>query len=244
MAADPDNALVHSGLSTTWAALGFDGKARDEAKAALDLAQALPEEEKLLIQGRYFETIQDWEQAVEIYFNLFSLFPDNLDHGLRLAAAQTAGGRAEEALSTADALRALPSPADQDPRIDLAEAAAAGARADFKRQESAAARAAVPVTFGKAISASNAITPPGAGWKSLRWVSIRPDVHVYAPGDPERIGLIARLPAPSWYTFAVLLVISSISPVPRTVAPVTPSFAASDAAVSPTLRAPLRSRPN
>ncbi|HBL28987.1 MAG TPA: hypothetical protein DD490_19300, partial [Acidobacteria bacterium] len=142
VAADPDNALVHSGLSTTWAALGFDGKARDEAKAALDLAQALPEEEKLLIQGRYFETIQDWEQAVEIYFNLFSLFPDNLDHGLRLAAAQTAGGRAEEALSTADALRALPSPADQDPRIDLAEAAAAGARADFKRQEAAAARAA------------------------------------------------------------------------------------------------------
>jgi serine/threonine protein kinase/tetratricopeptide (TPR) repeat protein len=141
VAADPDNALAHSGLSAAWAALGYDGKARDEAKAALDLSGGLPEEEKLLIQGRYFETVQDWEQAVEIYWNLFSLFPDDLDHGLRLAAAQTAAGRAEEALATAEALRSLPAPSSQDPRIDLSEAAAAGARADFKRQQTAAARA-------------------------------------------------------------------------------------------------------
>ena len=141
VAADPRNALAHSGLSAAWAALGWDGKARDEAKAALDLAGGLPEEEKLLIQGRYFETIQDWGQAVEIYWNLFSLFPDDLDHGLRLAAAQIAAGRAEEALDTAQALRSLPAPANQDPRIDLSEAAAAGARADFKRQQTAAVRA-------------------------------------------------------------------------------------------------------
>ncbi|HYU34019.1 MAG TPA: tetratricopeptide repeat-containing serine/threonine-protein kinase [Thermoanaerobaculia bacterium] len=140
-AADPGNALAHSGLAASWAALGYDGKARAEAKAALDLAGGLPEEEKLLIQGRYYETVQDWGQAVEIYWNLFSLFPDNLDHGLRLAAAQTAAGRAEEALDTAQALRSLPAPTSQDPRIDLAEAAAAGARADFKRQQAAAARA-------------------------------------------------------------------------------------------------------
>jgi tetratricopeptide (TPR) repeat protein len=142
VAADPNSALAHSGLSTAWAALGYDGKAREEAKAALDLAGGLPEEEKLLIQGRYFETTQDWGQAVEIYWNLFSLFPDDLDHGLRLAAAQTAAGRAGEALDTAQALRSLPAPANQDPRIDLSEAAAAGTRADFKRQQTAAARAA------------------------------------------------------------------------------------------------------
>lgn len=139
--ADPRNALARSGLSAAWAALGYDGKAREEAKAALDLAEGLPEEEKLLIQGRYFETVQDWRQAVEIYWNLFSLFPDDLDHGLRLAAAQTSAGRAGEALDTAEALRSLPAPANQDPRIDLSEAAAAGARADFKRQQAAAARA-------------------------------------------------------------------------------------------------------
>lgn len=142
VAADPEHAPARSALSAAWAALGYDGKAREEAKAALDLAGGLPEEEKLLIQGRYFETVQDWGQAVEIYWNLFSLFPDNLDYGLRLAAAQTSAGRAEEALGTAMALRSLPPPTSQDPRIDLVEAAAAGARADFKRQQTAAARAA------------------------------------------------------------------------------------------------------
>jgi tetratricopeptide (TPR) repeat protein/tRNA A-37 threonylcarbamoyl transferase component Bud32 len=142
VAADPANALAHSGLSTAWAALGYDGKARQAAKEALDLSAGLPEEEKLLIQGRYLETVQDWNQAAEIYLSLFSLFPDNLDHGLRLAAAQTAAGRAEEALGTAEALRSLPPPSGQDPRIDLAEAGAAGARADFQVQRTAAARAA------------------------------------------------------------------------------------------------------
>jgi tetratricopeptide (TPR) repeat protein/tRNA A-37 threonylcarbamoyl transferase component Bud32 len=141
VAVDPGNAPAHSGLAAAWAALGYDGKAREEAKAALDLAGGLPEEEKLLIQGRYFETVQDWEKAVEIYWNLFSLFPDNLDYGLRLAAAQTAAGRGEEALATAAALRSLPEPTNKDPRIELAEAAAAGSRGDFKRQQTAAARA-------------------------------------------------------------------------------------------------------
>lgn len=141
VAADPGHAPAHSALAAAWAALGYDGKAREEARAALDRAGGLPEEEKLLIQGRYFETVQDWGQAAEIYWNLFSLFPDNLDYGLRLADVQTSAGRAEEALATATALRALPAPVNQDPRIDLAEAVAAGARADFKRQQTAAARA-------------------------------------------------------------------------------------------------------
>jgi serine/threonine protein kinase len=93
VAADPTSASAHSGLSAAWSALGYDGKAREEAKAAYDLAADLPQEERLLIQGRYLETVQDWSRAAEIYWNLWSLFPDNLDYGLHLAAAQTAAGR-------------------------------------------------------------------------------------------------------------------------------------------------------
>jgi eukaryotic-like serine/threonine-protein kinase len=142
VAAEPGNALAHSGLAAAWAALGYDGKAREEAKAAFDLAGDLPREERLLIEGRYREAVRDWGRAVETYWKLWSLFPDSLDHGLRFAAAQTAAGQAEESLSTADALRTLPEPARNDPRIDLAEATAAGARSDFERQRAAAARAA------------------------------------------------------------------------------------------------------
>jgi tetratricopeptide (TPR) repeat protein len=140
-ALEPGNAMVHSALAAAWAALGYDGKAREEAKTAFDHSAGLPREERLLIQGRYREAVQDWSKAAEIYWQLWSMYPDNLDHGLRLAAAQTAAGRVEEALATAEALRTLPAPFRDDPRIDLAEATAAGARADFKRQQEAAARA-------------------------------------------------------------------------------------------------------
>ena len=141
VAAEPDNALCHSALAAAWAALGYDGKAREEAKAAFDLAGNLPREERLLIEGRYREATQDWERAAQTYWKLWSLFPDSLDHGLRLAAVQTAGGQVGDALVTVEALRTLPPPFRDDPRIDLAEATAAGALPDFQRQQAAAARA-------------------------------------------------------------------------------------------------------
>ncbi|HEV8582872.1 MAG TPA: tetratricopeptide repeat protein [Thermoanaerobaculia bacterium] len=142
VAAEPGNALCHSALAAAWFALGYDGKAREEAKTALDLAAGLPREERLLIEGRYREVTQNWPRAIQIYWTLWSMFPDSLDHGLRLAAAQTAAGQVQDALVTAEALRTLPAPSRDDPRIDLAEATAAGARADFNRQRSAAAKAA------------------------------------------------------------------------------------------------------
>jgi serine/threonine protein kinase/tetratricopeptide (TPR) repeat protein len=142
VAAEPGNALSHSALATAWSALGYDARARDEARSAFDLAANLPREERLLIEGRYREVTQDWDRAIQTWWKLWSLFPDNLDYGLRLAAVQTAAGRVADALATTAALRTLPPPAGDDPRIDLAEAMAAGAGADFKRQQAAASRAA------------------------------------------------------------------------------------------------------
>ena len=150
VAADPRNALAHSGLATALATLGYEGRALDEAKAAFELSESLPPEDRLLIEGRYREAVQDWSKAVEIYWRLWSMFPDSLDHGLRLAAAQTAAGQVEEALATTEALRTLPPPSSGDPRIDLAEAVAAGARSDFQRQRGAASRAAAKGAAQKA----------------------------------------------------------------------------------------------
>jgi eukaryotic-like serine/threonine-protein kinase len=142
VAAEPGNALSHSALATAWSALGYDARARDEAKAAFDLSANLPREERLLVEGRYREIIQDWDRAIQTWWKLWSMFPDNVDYGLRLAAVQTAAGRVTDALATTAALRTLPAPSRDDPRIDLAEAMAAGAGADFKRQQTAAERAA------------------------------------------------------------------------------------------------------
>ncbi|HEX4965718.1 MAG TPA: tetratricopeptide repeat protein [Thermoanaerobaculia bacterium] len=140
--AEPANALSHSALATAWNALGYDAKAREEAKAAFDRAANLPWEERLLIEGRYREVTQDWDHAIQTWWKLWSKYPDNLDYGLRLAAVQTDSGRVADALATTAALRTLPGLSRDDPRIDMAEAMAAGAGADFKRQQAAASRAA------------------------------------------------------------------------------------------------------
>lgn len=139
--ADPAFPLAHSALAQAWSVLGYDGRAREEARRAFDLSGRLPREERLFVTGRHHEAAQEWQQAIETYRALRAFFPDNLDYGLRLAAAQTAAGQGTEALLTLDSLRDLPPPASQDPRIDLAEAEAADSLSDFRKAQAAAARA-------------------------------------------------------------------------------------------------------
>ena len=139
VAADPDFALAHSDLSYAWDRLGYNPKARAEAKRALDLSQRLPKEQRLLIEGRYHSNLADWPRAVEIYRELWGMFPDSLDYGLLLANAQR-WVKPEDALKTLTALSSLPSPIGDDPRIDLAEASALTAQ-NLGQAEAAAQRA-------------------------------------------------------------------------------------------------------
>jgi len=139
---DPNYASAHSALAGVWTILGYDAKAKEEAKKSFELSENLSREDRLMIEGRYRETVSEWDKAVEIYQTLWSFFPDNLDYGVRLASAQTSAGKGKEALGTVDAMRKLPSPANEDPRIDQTEANAAESLGDFNRQQSAAAIAA------------------------------------------------------------------------------------------------------
>ena len=88
----PAHALSHAALAAASGLLGYDVEARDEAKKALDLSAGLGREEHLSIEGRYFETTHAWDKAVVTYQTLRTEFPDNLEYGLRLAAAQTQAG--------------------------------------------------------------------------------------------------------------------------------------------------------
>jgi tetratricopeptide (TPR) repeat protein/TolB-like protein len=143
IAADPNYALAHSALSEAWSRLGYDRKASAEAKRAFDLSQRLSSEERLLVEGRYWETTHQWDKAVEIYRALWTSSQNQLEYGLRLATAEDSGGKSNDALATVDALRRLPAPARDDPRIDLEEAWDSGDLADLTRAQAAAARAAV-----------------------------------------------------------------------------------------------------
>src|SRR5467141_1234543 len=142
IAVEPGYALSHAALATAWAQLGHDENARAEAKKAFDLSSSLSRAERLLVEGRYRETSRDWNKAADIYRALFEFFPDNLEYGLALATAEYRANKWKDTLATIAALRKLPVPLRDDPRIDLAEQDAARSLGDTKRSEAALTRAA------------------------------------------------------------------------------------------------------
>jgi DNA-binding winged helix-turn-helix (wHTH) protein/tetratricopeptide (TPR) repeat protein len=121
VAADPDYPLARGALADAWTHLGYLSRARAEIERARDLSGHLGPEHRLLIDAQYYSTIQDRARAIDSYRQLFTLFPDNLDYGLRLANEQR-WVNPTDALHTLDTLRHLPLPSGDDPRIDYIEA--------------------------------------------------------------------------------------------------------------------------
>ncbi len=142
VAADPPYPLAHSALAIAWLTLGYDSKAQQEAKLALDASDKLSREDRLQVEALYYETGKNWPKAIETYANLRNLFPDNLEYGLALARAQSSGGKGKDALSTLEALGRMSAHAKDDPRIDLAMAEAASSLEDDTLRRDSAERAA------------------------------------------------------------------------------------------------------
>jgi DNA-binding winged helix-turn-helix (wHTH) protein/tetratricopeptide (TPR) repeat protein len=138
--------LAHVALSQALSALGYDPLAIAEAQRALALAGPLSRAQQLEIAAGVAEAQKDWTTAATTDRSLLAFFPDNLEYGLSLARTLTAGGKAADALSVIASLRRRPGPSGpspgQDPRLDLAEAAASGALSDWPRKLAAARRAA------------------------------------------------------------------------------------------------------
>ena len=130
---EPTFALAHSALAAAWANLGYEEKARDAAKKAVELSASLDDENRRWIQAQFYEVSHDQGKAVVTYETLFRAHPDNLEYGLRLLAAMVRGGQSKNAQSIVDALKALPAPAANDPRIDLLSANAAFVSGDYKQ---------------------------------------------------------------------------------------------------------------
>ena len=133
--------LAHAALATIWAWRHHDGNARQQARRAFELSSGLARDARLLIEGRLRETNHEWERATEIYADLWRRYPDDLEHGLALARAQGRGKKARDALVTTAAMRRLPAPQGDDPRIDIVEADAHSQLGDYKAKEVAAASA-------------------------------------------------------------------------------------------------------
>ncbi len=138
---DPESALIRSALSQSWSELGYDAEALREGKKAVELAGSLPQETRLVIEARFHEAARQWDRASEIYRSLWTFFPDDVDHGLKLAACLMKAGRGGEGMTVLAALRELPAPAGEDPRIDLQESQIANRISDPVTQIRAAAAA-------------------------------------------------------------------------------------------------------
>lgn len=119
--ADPKFPLAHSMLSDAWQQLGYGQRAKEEARKALDLSANLSPTQKLLTEGHYYETLGQMDQAASDYGALYAYYPDCLECGLSLSAAQIQAGHLQDAIATLNSLRRLPFPLSDDPRIDFNE---------------------------------------------------------------------------------------------------------------------------
>ncbi|HKD83258.1 MAG TPA: winged helix-turn-helix domain-containing protein [Terriglobales bacterium] len=140
IAIQPTFALGHASLAEAWSALGYNTRAMASAQIALSLANSLPEDERLAVEGRYYELKRDWSGAMDVYRHLWHDYPDDIDSGLRLAGVETFTGKLNEALATVSALRSIPGVAADDPRIDLAEGLIAKQAQNYDREAVLAAK--------------------------------------------------------------------------------------------------------
>ena len=143
VAADPSYSLARAALASAWSTLGYEGKAADEARQAVNLGANLPREDYLRVEGQYYLASRNWDKAISTYNALFSFFPDNVDYGLQLASAQSYAGSGKEAVETLSALVQQNKEAGNDPRVDLAISAAASTFGDNRLRRDAAEQAAI-----------------------------------------------------------------------------------------------------
>jgi class 3 adenylate cyclase/tetratricopeptide (TPR) repeat protein len=138
---EPKLALAHLGLARTWQLLGYDVKARDEAKLAVDFSADLAPQDQRSVEAQYRELNAEWDKAIANYQALWVFYPDEPNYALELANAQTSAGKPQEALGTLARLATQPQMKD-DPRVDLFVALAAESLSDIHKQRDAAAAAA------------------------------------------------------------------------------------------------------
>ena len=140
IAAEPGFPLAHSALAEALDQLGYKAEAGKQAQQAEKLAIHLPREDQLLVKARSFQLNGKLDRAIASYQALFEPHPENVEFGLALAKAQIGANQGKAALETLERMRPHGT-AKPDPRLDLAEAKAAGQISDFDGQQKAASRA-------------------------------------------------------------------------------------------------------
>ena len=82
---DPSFAMAFSRLAQTYAALGYDDKAEQASRRAVELSDNLPERDRFLIQANHAGILHDNSKAIAAYEQLAKVNPDDTDVQFALA---------------------------------------------------------------------------------------------------------------------------------------------------------------
>jgi eukaryotic-like serine/threonine-protein kinase len=121
VAVEPTFPLAHSALAEALNCLGYEARALEEAEKAVALSQNLPRHIRAQTEARWHELKKEFPEAAAIYQHLFNQFPDNPDYGYDTAKFFIDAAQYDDAQRTIAALRRMPAPLGENPRIDLLE---------------------------------------------------------------------------------------------------------------------------
>ncbi len=109
-AQDPSFAMAFSKLAQTYAALGYDDKAEQASRRALELSDNLPAQDRYLIQAIHASILHDTAKAIAAYQELAKVNPDDTEAQFALAKLY------EEANNFAEAKQYLAKVLSSDPK--------------------------------------------------------------------------------------------------------------------------------
>ncbi len=95
---DPQFALAYSRWAQTYANLGYDDKAEQMSRKAVELSEKLPEAERYRIQADHARILNDLSKAIQAYENLAKVSPDDPDVQFTLAGLYESTGAFDQAL--------------------------------------------------------------------------------------------------------------------------------------------------
>ena len=119
--ADPREPMSHLARAQCLQLLGRDPEAREAIARAFDLRGSLAREQQLRIEAAYYRLQPSRTRAAEVLRALVTFYPDELDYRFLLVDALSEDSRYRESVAEIAAMRALPAPLNQDPRIDWAD---------------------------------------------------------------------------------------------------------------------------
>jgi serine/threonine protein kinase/Tfp pilus assembly protein PilF len=95
--ADPNFALAYSKLALSYQKLGFDNKAQQTSRHAVELSKNLPIREKYLIEANHSVVIDDTSKAISAYEKMTQANPEDIDSQMALASLYEQDSRYDEA---------------------------------------------------------------------------------------------------------------------------------------------------